>query len=176
MPMKSVQMAPRHTRKSASMYATAFALAALAVISPVYADVNIYQNVFEGEMLEPGYSYYWENCFQCHAYGSWGAPVLQFAIYCDENSDGTVTTTLIARDYEWPAVPLDTYWESPVIENSDSRAAWIVETAVRTKISVSNTVYASSVFKNELTGQYIPEVSYSYTGLDGETKYLYMCY
>ncbi len=53
-------------------------LAAVAVVSLLSAStaragVAIYQNVFEGGMVD-GYSYYtggWERRFECYAYGPW---------------------------------------------------------------------------------------------------------
>ena len=159
------------------------ALAPLAVVSQVRAEVAIYQNVFEGEMLGyaypfDGYSYdlsVWENRFECHAYGPWGTPSLLIGISCDVNGNNA-TTTLTARYLEPPVVELDTSYEDPLIQNYDPRAAWIVTTATRTKVSVSNTVYSSSVFKDESTGRNIPEATFSYTGPRYDTKYLYLCY
>ena len=129
-----------------------------------------------------GYSYdqsVWENRFECHAYGPWGAPSLLIGITCVVNGN-TATTTLTARYLEPPVVELGPYYdpliEYPLIENYDIRAAWIVTTATRTKVSVSNTVYRSSVFKDESTGRNIPEAAFSYTGPRYDTKYLYLCY
>jgi len=181
--MKSVQMAPRHTRKSASMYVTAFAGAALATISPVCAEVNIYPNVFEGQMLGygypfDGYSYdlsVWENRFECHAYGPWGTPSLLIGITYEMDGD-TATTTLTARSLEPPIVELDTDYEDSFIENYDSRAAWFVKESPTTKVSVSNTIYRSRVFKDESTGRNIPEEPFTFTGPCYDTKYLYLCY
>lgn len=117
----------------------------------------------------------WENRFECHAYGPWGAPSLLIGICRDVNRD-TATTTLTARCLEPPVVELDIYYEDPLIQDYDPRAAWIVTTATRTKVSVSNTVYRSSVFTDASTGRNIPETAFSYTGPRYDTKYLYLCY
>lgn len=117
----------------------------------------------------------WENRFECHAYGPWGAPSLLIGICRDVNGD-TATTTLTARRLEPPVVELDTYYEDPLIQDYDPRAAWIVTTATRTKVSVSNAVYRSSVFTDASTGRNIPEAAFSYTGPRYDTKYLYLCY
>ena len=187
MPYGNAQPCTSPARKSASVGIAALALATLATISPVRAEVAIYQNVFEGEMVGYGYPYdgysydqsVWENRFECHAYGPWGAPSLLIGITCVVNGN-TATTTLTARYLEPPVVELGPYYdpliEYPLIENYDIRAAWIVTTATRTKVSVSNTVYRSSVFKDESTGRNIPEAAFSYTGPRYDTKYLYLCY
>ena len=176
---------PRTTsaRKPTSVGIVAFALVALAAIFPACAEVAVYENVFEGEMLGygypfDGYSYdlsVWENRFECHAYGPWGTPSLLIGITCNVSGD-TATTTLTARYLESPAVELDTYYEDPLVQNYDPRAAWFVTTAARTRVSVSNTVYSSSVFKDESTGRNIPEEAFTYTGQRSDTKYLYLCY
>ena len=150
--------------------AMAFVLLTLGTVRSAYASVNIYENVFEGGMtyacsettglVEP--------CFECHAYGSWGAPALVFTI--DYFVDGDVETTTLTSRSPWLAMELgwelDTdpeMYDVPVIENPDSRAAWIVATSSRTKVSVSNTVYRSNVFRDENTGRYIPEAPYSFS-------------
>ena len=93
----------------------------------------------------------WENRFECHAYGPWGAPSLLIGICRDVNGD-TATTTLTARCLEPPVVELDTYYEDPLIQDYDPRAAWIVTPATRTKVSVSNAAYRSSVFTDASSG------------------------
>ena len=71
----------------------ALVMAAFAVVFQVRAEVTLYQNVFEGEMVyESG-----EACFECHAYGPWGTPTLRFSIMCYMDG-GTQTTILTARD------------------------------------------------------------------------------
>ena len=60
--------------------------------------------------------------------------------------------------------------------NWDGRAAWFITTGKRTKVSVSNTVYRSSVFKDEGTGRNIPEAPYSFTIGAYDTQYLYLCF
>ena len=135
---------------------------------------TLYEDVFEVT-----YSYCgWGAILECHAYGTWGAPTLAFSV--DSSRDGdTVTTTLTSMEIQWPGVELGPYYDeaipSPPIENSDCSAAWIVANR-GTYVSVSNTLYASSVFKNESTGRYIPEVPYSFTSTISETKTLYLCF
>ena len=86
-------------------FATACVLTVLAVAYSVRAEVAIYENVFEGEMQWPGWS--WSE-YECHAFGPYGSPTLSFSIQ-QELSGTIVTTTLIARDRTWygPIVELD---------------------------------------------------------------------
>ena len=158
-------------------------LAILAVAGSAFAGVTINQGVFEGRMT---YAYSERlgrsvPCFKCYAYGSWGAPELAFSI--DRFFEGNAEITTLAAlnpQLAWEIVELDTDpppYDAPVIENPDCRAAWIVKDAKRKKISVSNTVYQASVFRNENTGRYIPEEPYTFTNTySGDIKTLYMCY
>ena len=179
MPQGKAQPRTSSTRRSASVWIVAFALAAFAAVFPVRAEVAIYQNVFEGQMqgsaYSPDYSV-WENRFECHAYGPWGTPSLLIGIDCDVNGD-TETVTLAAREYEWPAVELDTYDppDDALWANYDVRGAWFIAPK-KTNVSVSNTIFRASVFKNEGTGRDIPEVPYTYTCSRYETKVLYLYY
>ena len=143
---------------------------AFAAVFPVRAEVTLYQNVFEGEMVYDG-----EASFECHAYGPWGTPTLRFSIMCFMNGS-THTTMLTAKESDLlPITPL--YPPQPSYSEAfDPRAAWIVVPTIGKYVSVSNTVYSESVFKDESTGWYIPEVPYTFTGGVDETKTLYMCY
>lgn len=138
---------------------------------PVRADVSIYEDVFEIlYALGPR-----DTIVECHAYGPWGAPSLSFLVESSNNGN-TETTTLTALDVSWPGMELVPYEDCGYdAGNYDCRAAWIVTTGA-TILSISNTVYASSVFKNECTGRYIPEVPYTFTGTPTETKTLYLCF
>ena len=152
-------------------------LAALAVVSLLAAStaragVAIYQNVFEGRMMSPGFVYdpetdvsTWTPRFECHAYGPWGSPTLVFYIIRDTATSTQEKVKLIAGEVEPLAVALDTPVDPNM--NYDTRAAWIVATTTLTKVSVSNTVYRSSVFMDADTGRNIPEKAYSYTALNG---------
>ena len=88
---------------------------------------------------------------------------------------GTQTTILTARDPNLVLTPIIPY-EPAFYENFDLSAAWIVVPTIGTHVSVSNTLYSTSVFKNESTGWYVPEAPYTFTGGVDETKTLYMCY
>ena len=159
-------------------------LLALTVACSAHAGVTINQGVFEGGMTYAYSEVLGKSapCFECHAYGPWGTPALAFAI--DYVTDGkNETTTLISQSPQlvWElAWELDTdpeMYNDPVIENPDCRAAWIVATSKRTKISVSNTVNQASVFRDENTGRHIPEVPYTFTDTyPGNAKTLYLCY
>ena len=160
-------------------------LAILAVAGSAFAGVTINKGVFEGGMT---YTYSnitgrMEPCFECHAYGPWGAPALAFTIdhRIDWQTETEITTlTSLSPQLLWEIGELDTdpeMYDIPVIENPDCRAAWIVKDAKRKKISVSNTVYQASVFRDENTGRNIPEVPYTFTDTyPSTTKTLYLCY
>ena len=156
------------------------ALLVFAAVSPVCAEVAIYQDVFEGQMqgwdYSPDYSV-WERRFECHAYGPWGTPSLVIGIDCVVNGD-TETVTLAARELEPPVVELGPSFDpstEPLLANYDIRGAWFIAPK-KTNVSVSNTIYRASVFKNESTGRNIPEVPYTYTCARYETKVLYLYY
>ena len=157
---------------------TAFAFAALAFALPTNAAVAIYENVFEGSVIGPSYYYDEEGparLFECHAYGPWGIPSLTFSIVC-VISGGTKSIVLKARDTQWPVLELDT--PAPEFDNVnwDDRAAWFITTDAYEEVSVSNTVYRNSVFKDEGTGRNIPEYTYSVTCDAYDTIYLYLCF
>lgn len=144
----------------------------LTSASTARAGVAIYQNVFEGRMMSPGFVYdpetdvsTWTPRFECHAYGPWGSPTLVFYIIRDTATSTQEKVKLIAGEVEPLAVALDTPVDPNM--NYDTRAAWIVATTTLTKVSVSNTVYRSSVFMDADTGRNIPEKAYSYTALNG---------
>ena len=165
--------ASRRLAAGCGRWLAAVAVVSLLSASTARAGVAIYQNVFEGGF---GYSYYTgERCFDCHAYGPWGIPSLTFSVDCDINGS-TKTIVLTAQDTQWPIVELDT--PAPEFDNVnwDGRAAWFITTGKRTKVSVSNTVYRSSVFKDEGTGRNIPEAPYSFTIGAYDTQYLYLCF
>ena len=164
--------------------AVVFLLMDISLVFPAFASVTIYENVFEGGMFELGYyyDYSYGNIalgavgFECHAYGPYGSLSLSFAVTCDDTDGDEQTTTLTAIDVPWfgPIVELDTY-EPDDTCNPDTRAAWIV-LPKRTYVSVSNTVYRSSVFRDKDTGRNIPEKPYTYTGQFYDTKTLYLCF
>ena len=101
--------------------------------------------------------------------------MLTFSIMCYMDGN-TQTTILTAKESDLlPITPL--YPPQPSYSEAfDPRAAWIVVPKISKYVSVSNTVYSESVFKDERTGWYIPEVPYTFTGGVDETKTLYMCY
>ena len=158
------------------------ALLVFAAVSPVCAEVAIYQDVFEGQMqgwdYSPDYSV-WERRFECHAYGPWGTPSLVIGIDCEVSASGdTETVTLAARELEPPVVELGPSFDpstEPLLANYDIRGAWFIAPK-KTNVSVSNTIYRASVFKNEGTGRDIPEKPYTYTCARYETKELYLYY
>ena len=96
------------------------AVVLLLSASTARAGVAIYQNVFEGRMVD-GYSYYtgdWERRFECYAYGPWGTPMLAFTITREVNGSSQ-TTTLTAAEPPWPIVELDSYYPwTPTIQSS----------------------------------------------------------
>ena len=155
-------------------------LSALASAAPALADAAIYQDVFVGSMLSPGFVYdhetgvsTWTDRFECHAYGPWGSPSLVFYILRDV-SGSQDRVKLIAGEVEPPIVELDTYVDPNV--NYDTRAAWVVSTSTHMKISISNTVYSSSVFLDADTGWNIPETAYTYTAPSYEAKTISFCF
>ncbi len=162
-------------------FATACVLTVLAVAYSVRAEVAIYENVFEGEMQWPGWS--WSE-YECHAFGPYGSPTLSFSIQ-QELSGTTVTTTLIARDRTWygPIVELDHDYDYYYGENGeyancvyDVRAAWIVTDSDWEEITADCTINSSSVFKDESTGRYIREEPYTFTSHMDESTILYLCF
>ena len=162
----------------AAALVAAVAVVSLLSASTARAGVAIYQNVFEGRMVD-GYSYYtgdWERRFECQAYGPWGTPMLAFTITREVNGSSQ-RTTLTAAEPPWPIVELDSYY--PEFNDYDTRAAWfITKTAsARSKVSVSNTVYrTSAVFQNQRTGQNLAEQSFTFSSAEYDITSLYLCF